>query len=234
MTYSKQKNKTWVNFLKLVGCSIQDASGPAVSNQWIINKTFLALLQYPDIKIAFVQLTNLGKLDVQVNLEKIEQLVKSDPIRNFVIDHNNQIKSGDQIENSGIWPSSASVNHLSKQQWTKWLYSPELEKEDIYCKLLLLDNFCKQHSIKLNVYQGYDIDWSAEQTINLKHIIKNIDSDFYSVYKHSPHYKSHDFNNHNSVPCLEYQLELAQLFGKQLSPEIQKKLDKFKSAYDKS
>ena len=234
MTYSKQKHKTWVSFLKLVGCNILDASAPAVSNQWIFNKTFLALLQHPDIKIVFVQLTNLGKLDVQVDLEKIEQLVKSDPIRNFVIDYDNQIKSGDQIKNSGIWPSSTSVNHLSKQQWAKWLYSPELEKEDIYCKLLLLDNFCKQHGIKLNVYQGYDIDWSAEQMVDLQHMIKNIDSDFYSVYQRSPHYKSHDFNNHNSVPCLGYQLELAQLLGQQLPLGIQEKLDKFKSAYDKN
>jgi hypothetical protein len=234
ITYSKQKHKTWVNFLQFIGCDIIDASGPAVSNQWIINKTFLGLLEHPDIKTAVVQLTNLGKLDVEVDLEKIEHLVRPDPLRNFIIDFTNQVKSGDQIGDFGVWPSSVSTFHSSKQHWRKWLYSPGLEKEDLHCKLLLLDNFCKQNNIKLYVYQGYSIDWSSEQLIQLQHIIKNINSDFYSVYKKSCHYQSHDFVNQNSVPGIGYQLELAQLIGNELPQWVQEKLLKFKLAYDKS
>jgi hypothetical protein len=88
ITYSKQKIKTWSNILQLTGCTIVDVGGPAVSNQWIINKTLLELQLQPDIKTAVVQLSSLGKLDVYVDQKRIDQLVIKDPLRNFIIDEN--------------------------------------------------------------------------------------------------------------------------------------------------
>jgi hypothetical protein len=114
------------------------------------------------------------------------------------------------------------------------LFSPTLEKEDVYCKLLLLEHFCKEQNIKLCVYHGYYIDWNIDQYTGLQHLIKNIDDDFYSVYLKSLHYQNHDHYDQNSVPCMGYQLELAQTVSKELSTDLQQKLSKFKSSYDQS
>jgi hypothetical protein len=234
ITYTKQRYKTWANILKLVGCEVVDVGGPAVSNQWIINKTFLELQKNTGISTAFVQLTSLGKLDVEVGVDRIDALVKSDPLRNFIIDKDFQVRSNDQIEDWGVWPSSVSDHHESKKQWKKWLFSPTLEKEDVYCKLVLLDNFCKEKNIKLYVYHGYRIEWDIEQHTRLQNLIQNIDEDFYSVYLKSPHYQNHDHRGQNPVPCLGYQIELAQTFGKKLPLDLQHKLLKFKLTYDRT
>ena len=232
ITYSKQEVKTCVNILQLAGCSMVDVGGPAVSNQWIVNKTFLGFQQHPDIKTAIIQLTGLSKLDVEVDQERINELVRPDPLRNFVIDSDFQIKSKEQIGILGVWPSSVSDHHESKKQWRKWLFSPVLETEDLYCKLVLLDNYCQYHQIKLHVYQGYNIPWTAQQTFNLQNTIKNIDTCWYSEYFKSSHYQHHNHQNSNSVPCLGYQIELACIVGKSLPKIVQNKLTKFKSAHD--
>lgn len=234
ITYTKQHHKTWANILKLAGCEVVDVGGPAVSNQWIINKTFLELQKNNSIGIAFVQLTSLGKLDVEVGVDRIADLVKTDPLRNFVIDRDFQVLSDSQIGDWGIWPSSVGDHHESKKQWRRWLFSPILEKEDVYCKLVLLDNFCQERNIKLYVYHGYRIDWDGEQYTGLQHLIENIDDDFYSVYLKSLHYQNHDHHDQNSVPCLGYQLELAETVSKELPTDLQQKLLKFKSAYDRT
>jgi len=234
ITYTKQHYKTWAKILKLAGCEVVDVGGPAVSNQWIINKTFLELQKNTDISMAFVQLTALGKLDVEVEIDRINDLVKTDPLRNFVIDRDFQVLSNSQIGDWGIWPSSVSDCHESKKQWQKWLFSPTLEKEDVYCKLLLLEHFCQERNIKLLVYHGYCIDWNSEQRTRLQHLIQNINEDFYSVYLKSSHYRNHNHHEQNSVPCLGYQLELAQTVGKELPMYLQQKLSKFKSAYDRT
>lgn len=231
ITFSKQKLKTWPNILQLVGCAVIDVGGPAVSNQWIINKAFLELQQQPDIKTAIIQLSNLEKLDVYVDSERIDVLVKPDPSRNFIIDNNLQVKSGDQIETAGTWPSSGSTHHESKKHWNKWLFSPALEKEDLYCKLMLLSSYCQQHHIVLHVYQGYDINWSEQQFLNLQKIIKNITSSWYSEYLISSHYQQHDNQNQNYVPCIGYQIELAEIVGKELSYNVATKVKKFKLAH---
>ena len=233
ITYSQQKIKTWANILQLTGCKIVDVSGPAVSNQWILNKTLLGLQQHPDVKTAVVQLTSLGKLDVYVDQKRIDQLVVKDPLRNFIIDENFQVKTRDQIDTTGIWPSSGSNHHESKKQWYEWLVSPFLEKEDIYCKLILLDNYCQQRNIKLHVYQGYQIEWSFQQVLGLQNIIKNIGSSFYSEYLQSSHYLTHDHKN-TSVPGMGYQIEIAQIIANHLPQPIQDKLVKFKLAHDNS
>jgi hypothetical protein len=232
MTFSNQELKTWPNILQLTGCTIIDVSGPAVSNQWVIIKTFLGLQQHPDIKTAIVQLTSLGKLDVEVDLERINFLVRPDPLRNFIIDKNLQIKSGEQIENAGIWPSSGSTHHESKKYWDKWLFSPTLEKEDLYCKLVLLHNYCQQHHIELHVYQGYDIQWTEQQIVGLRNVIKNINSSFYFEYVISPHFQKQD--TQNSILCIEYQLEIAQIVSKDLTNGTEDKIKKLKLANEKS
>jgi hypothetical protein len=232
MTFSNQELKTWPNILQLAGCTIIDVGGPAVSNQWVINKTFLGLQQQSDIKTVVVQLTGLGKLDVDANQERIDVLVKPDPLRNFIIDKNFQVKSLNQIDNAGTWPSSGSDHHESKKHWYKWLFSPDLEKEDLYCKLVLLDSYCQKHHIKLHVYQGYDIQWTDQQIFNLKNIIKNINSSFHSEYVKSIHFKKQ--NDQDSILCIGYQIEIAQIIGKELSPIVQDKLKKFKLAYERS
>lgn len=234
ITYSRQKKQTWVNVLKLAGCDILDVGGPAVSNQWILNKFFLACQTDPDIKIGVIQLSGLGKLDVEVDVDRIKKMVLPDPLRPFIIDANHEVKSFDQIDCKGIWPSSSSLHHVSKRLWRKWLFSPMLEKEDLYCKLGLLQNFCQQKDIQLHVYQGYQIDWNDQQASDLKNIIKNIDCDFYSQYLKSAHYCHHDSAGNNTVPCLGYQIELAETIAKELTPAVQIKISKFKDAYDKS
>jgi len=232
ITFSNQELNTWPNILQLAGCTVVDVSGPAVSNQWIVNKTFLGLQQHPEIKTAIVQLTGLGKLDVDVDSERINVLVKPDPLRNFIIDKNLQVKSVDQIEDTGVWPSSGSDYHESKKHWYKWLFSPALEKEDLHCKLILLNSYCQQHQIKLHVYQGYDIKWTDQQIFDLKNIIKNINSSFHSEYLISTHFQKQ--SDQNSILCIGYQLELAEIISKDLPRGTEDKIKKLKSAHERS
>ena len=97
-SWSGQERKTWVNILRAVGVDLVDVGGPAVSNQWIINRAFQQLLanQFDHV---IIQLTSLGKLDVEINAER-QHLVNNDSLRNFVVD--------------GIWPSSHSQEHPAK------------------------------------------------------------------------------------------------------------------------
>jgi hypothetical protein len=96
---------------------------------------------------------------------------------------------------------------------------------------MLLNSYCQQHHIELHVYQGYDITWTEQQLFSLKNIIKNITSSWYSEYLISSHYQQHNNQNQNSVPCIGYQIELAEIVGKELLYNVGKKLKKFKSAY---
>jgi hypothetical protein len=232
-TFSKQSRKTWTNILSVAGANIIDISKPAISNQWIINKTFLELCNNTNIKSVIVQLTSLGKFDVEVDLERINNLVKPDPIRNFVISYDNSICSHDQLPTAGIWPSSGSQDHESKKQYMKWLYSPGLETEDLFCKVIMLASYCQTKKIKLYVYQAYDIIWSESQKKQLTNIIQNINESFNHQYKKSLYYKDHDFSNANTVPNLKFQLEIASIIVKNLDATVQKKLEKIKNAYDR-
>jgi hypothetical protein len=123
LSWGSQERKTWVNILKIGGASIIDAGGPAVSNQWIINQSILQAMSNTDITHVVIQLTSIGKLDVETNPDRIAELVESDQLRNFTF--------------NGIWPSSHSTNHPAKQLWKTWLSSPGLELQDIFCKLVL-------------------------------------------------------------------------------------------------
>jgi len=137
-------------------------------------------------------------------------LVINDSVRNFTY--------------KGIWPSSASDDHISKQLYYKWLYSPGLEIEDLLCKLILLNNLCDQRNIDLYVFQGYAIPWTDKQKEWLKNIIYDLDSDLYSPYPNSEHYQFHDPSN--TVPCLSYQFVLAKMIAGICCPDVLDKINK--------
>jgi len=209
LSFSGQERKTWVNIFKVAGIKMTDVGGPAVSNQWILNKVILELWanRYDTV---IIQLTSLGKLDVEVNDERHAELVINDPIRNFVYQN--------------VWPSSVSDTHLSKQLYYKWLSSPNLETEDLVCKLLLLKHLCDQFDIDLHVFQGYSILWNDKQKELLDSIIYDLNGDLYSAYPNSEHYQFHDHTN--TVPCLSYQFVLAKTIASVCYPEALDKINK--------
>lgn len=208
LSWSGQERKTWVNILKAAGVRITDVGGPAVSNQWILNKAILEVYQQPYNSI-IIQLTSLGKLDVEINDERIKELVEPDSIRNFTY--------------KNIWPSSGSYDHESKKLYFKWLVSPTLEAEDIVCKLLLLRELCISQNIGLYVFQGYDIPWTEEQNILISKILQPGPS-LYNDYPNSVHYQFHDHTN--TVPCLSYQFVLAKTIAERCCPFALEKINK--------
>ena len=208
ISWSGQERKTWVNICKAAGAKITDVGGPAVSNQWILNKTILETISNSYHGVV-VQLTSLSKLDVEINDERFNELVANDSLRNFTY--------------QGIWPSSSSDEHPSKKLYNKWLVSPGLEIEDIVCKLVLLKSYCDSKGISLHVLQGYPIPWTENQKLIIGSIVNNLDNDLYSSYRNSDHYQFHDHSN--SVPCLSYQFSLAQQVAENCFPVL---LDKIK------
>ena len=194
-SFGGQARKTWVNVLKSVGVRIVDVGGPAVSNQWILNQAFLKLLEDDSINQVILQLTSTGKLDVEVNLQRQAELVDTDSLRNFTF--------------RGIWPSSHSVDHESKRLYNQWLTSPGLETQDVFCKIMLLQDWCQSRRIEFTVMQAYDMPWTESQRSRLSSIIANIADPLYDQYKRSEHYQHHDHPGQNSVPCEQYQIDLA-------------------------
>lgn len=209
-SWSGQQRKTWINVLKAAGADVTDVGGPAVSNQWIINNTFKELLKN-SYNYAIIQITSLGKLDVEINDERFETLVKTDSLRNFTID--------------GVWPSSVSRDHESKKLYYKWLQSPGLELDDLYVKLLLLNHWCETNNVTLLVIQAYTLPWTEEQKNNLG-FVKYIDSSLNDQYVNSEFYNLHDFSDSNGVPCVKYQIEIARQLASIVSPEILNKINK--------
>ena len=170
---------TWLKILKLCKLDIVDLSGPAISNYLILNQ-LIEEVQQNSYTHVICQLTSMSKLDVELH-EDNRFLMENDSIRNF--------------EYKGYWPSSASTDHEYKKIWQKYLYSPTLEKQDIKLKLQYLEMLCKSKNIYLYVVQGYDI---------------GVDEyNIYDHYKSHYTYKYHDFSNSNTVPCRQFQLELA-------------------------
>lgn len=215
ITYSQQDVKTWGNILKSIGVDVVDVAGPAVSNQWIINRAFLQLHRDPTIKRAVIQLTSLGKLDVVVDQERFDTLVAPDSKRNFIIDN--------------VWPSSASVEHESKALWRKWLASPALERQDIKVKLLMLQDYCNTHDISCVIVQGYNLGWVSGDRQELSNVISDIDSSIIADYA-----KSEYFDVAQEIPALSYQFHLAEVFCKALLPEYLERLDRMRQQYIKS
>lgn len=217
ISFSGQQAKTWVNILSLAGADIVDVGGPAVSNQWIINRAFLQLEADPGIRQAVIQITAIGKLDVEINDERIETLVEPDTIRNFTVDD--------------VWPSSASEEHESKRLWKQWLCSPKLEQQDVICKLRLLKHWCGTHDVKLTVIQGYDMLWDNDQHAQLTSIIHNIEYNIIDHYHGTDWYKSH---GDIDVPVLGFQFEIAQTVAQQIDPGLVDRVEKIRHDFTKS
>jgi len=215
ITYETAAYKTWPRVLKSLGYNIIDVSGPAVSNQWILNKALLRLLAARDINTVILQLTSAGKLDVEVDLDRVRALVLTDQIRNFVITPDHGVvkidnNNADCVDPGSIWPSSSSLDHPAKQSWKQYLYSAGLELEDIFCKLMLFQEYCRHNNIQFLVFQGYDLVWRPDHYDHLGTIVKNLGTSFYSEYSQSGFYQYHDNTAQNTVPCFPYQVQIAQ------------------------
>jgi hypothetical protein len=217
VSWSQQTKKTWVNILKTVGAHVLDVGGPAVSNQWVLNQAIDHLIHHSDIDHVVIQLTGLGKLDVEVNDERLAELVETDTVRNFTI--------------KGVWPSSASQDHPAKQLWTKWLFSPGLELQDLTNKLVLLDHWCRSRNISLTVFQGYNLPWTQNQKLLLSSIVDTETEPAVPVYKKSHFYQWHDHVGQNTVPCLEYQFELARYAALQIDAQLVCNVQKLQHQY---
>ena len=65
ITFSGER-PTWTKVLKICGLNITDVSGPAISNQLIINQ-LLTEVYKNKFDHVICQLTDFGKLDVEIN-----------------------------------------------------------------------------------------------------------------------------------------------------------------------
>ena len=219
ISWSGQRYKTWVNLLTLTGIHVIDVGGPAVSNQWIINSAAEYVLQHR-VDGMVIQLTNLGKLDVFTNPARFTELVSSDSLRNFTIDQ--------------VWPSSSSLEHQAKKSWHQWLFSPELELQDLRIKLALLKFYCDQHQIPLLILSGYDIFPTAELQHEFCNLVHNVRVSLYTEYMQSEHYQNHDHDHHNTVPNLTYQFHLLELVNGLMDLQLTEKISKIKAQCLKS
>ena len=152
LSFSGQTSKTWVNLWRAAGANIVDVSGPAVSNDFILNQAIFNVLE-SNFDCVIIQLSFLGKLDVDVSdQQRHNELVIQDPIRNFTY--------------KGVWPSSNSDYHISKKLYNRYLQSNSIELDNIRAKLLLLNDYCKNNTIKLFVFLGYSIDGDVPYATN--------------------------------------------------------------------
>ena len=197
------KDPTWAKVFRLAGAKMKDVSGPAISNDLIVN-TLLEELYQNNYTHVICQLTNWQKLDVEVNEHNVD-IMKSDSVRNF--------------SHKGYWPSSTSTEHESKQMYYKYLYSPRMEEQNIILKLLLLQKLCKETDTKLMLIQGYDLKWTNPLHTKLK-LFK--DFIIYDDYVSSKHYNGHEYG---LVPSKEYMILLANKINDSLKLDLP--LEKF-------
>ena len=197
------KDPTWAKVFRLAGAKMKDVSGPAISNDLIVN-TLLEELYQNNYTHVICQLTNWQKLDVEVNEHNVD-IMKSDTVRNF--------------SHKGYWPSSTSTEHESKQMYYKYLYSPYMEEQNIILKLLLLQKLCKETDTTLMLIQGYDLKWTNPLHTKLK-LFK--DFIIYDDYVSSKHYNGHEYG---LVPSKEYMILLANKINDSLKLDLP--LEKF-------
>ena len=207
ITFSGER-PTWSKVLRIAGYDITDLSGPAISNQLILNQ-LLQELHCNKYDHVVCQLTSFGKLDVQLN------------------NHNAWLKDNDSLRNfsyKGFWPSSHSTEQKVKQDFQKYLYSPKLEEQDTIFKLLLLQRLCKESKTRLHIIQGYDLPWTDP-------LIDKLDFDkslnIYGWYKDSKHYASHDHSGKNTVPSKDFQIKLAKFIAEKYLKDVKTKLERF-------
>lgn len=193
ISWSGQVKPTWVKVLKLCKLPIIDLGGPAVSNEYILNKLIKHLMNNDEVSHVICQLTSLAKLDVEVDEQRHKEMVEPDPLRNFIHD--------------GVWPSSVSKLHPAKQSYYKYLYSKNIELDNTLIKMYTLQKMCDDRKIKLLFLQGYPVDWPETN------ILGNLNMDLNYIiethYHQSQYYRLHDHENENTVPCTEFQKHLA-------------------------
>tara|TARA_Y100001970_G_scaffold88125_1_gene111247 strand:- start:14039 stop:14689 length:651 start_codon:yes stop_codon:yes gene_type:complete len=197
------KDPTWAKVFRLAGAQMKDVSGPAISNDLIVN-TLLEELYQNDYTHVICQLTNWKKLDVEVNEYNID-VMKTDSSRNF--------------SHKGYWPSSTSDEHESKQMYYKYLYSPLMEEQNTIFKLLLLQKLCQEKDTELMIIQGYELNWTNELHKQIK-----LFEDFviYDDYVSSEFYDGHKYG---LVPHKGYMIYLAKKINTHLKLNLP--LEKF-------
>ena len=197
------KDPTWAKVFRLAGAKMKDVSGPAISNDLIVN-TLLEELYQNNYTHVICQLTNWQKLDVEVNEHNVD-IMKSDSVRNF--------------SHKGYWPSSTSTEHESKQMYYKYLYSPRMEEQNIILKLLLLQKLCEEKNIALMILQGYNLNWTNELHKQIK-LFENFI--VYDDYVSSEFYNGHQIG---LVPSKDYMIQLAKKINTHLKLNLP--LEKF-------
>lgn len=207
------KHKTWAQVFRLMPYPMIDVSGPAVSNQWIIDEAFYCLLENPDITDVILQLTSVGKLDIDVTEDR-EIMVTNDSLRNFTY--------------KGIWPSSHSLEHESKRLWKQYLWSPGLEIKELCAKIIMFSDWCQANNKNFLCYQAYHINWTEQHKKYLNNRIRNLNQPWDTVYKQSEFYAQHDYSGGNTVPAWGYHLELSKIVAGDLGLNIDNLMKKLK------
>jgi hypothetical protein len=188
LSWSKQNKPSWVKVLQLCKVPIKDIGGPAVSNEYILNRLIKYVYEQDHIDHVICQLTGTDKLDIEINDERYDKLVKNDSIRNFT--------------HEGLWPSSSSDDNQIKKDYYKWIYSRNIDIENTIIKIFTLNELCNKKHIPITFIQGYHITWPNSKLLDNVNMDKNFN--IYDYYMASDYWKLHDHKNMNSVPCVEF------------------------------
>ena len=117
ISFSKQERPTWINVLKICGLNINDVSGPGISNDTILNALLFELDKDSTITHVICQLTNTGKLDIEMNKDRESMMNNTDDFRRFTW--------------KGLWPSSVSQNPDEKKSYYTLFHSKKIELENL-------------------------------------------------------------------------------------------------------
>lgn len=214
ISFGKGQLPTWVKVLKICKVLIDDQTGPGITNDLICNLLIDNILsnkkQYTHV---ICQLTNFKKLDVELNKDNIE-VMKNDSLRNHSwFDY---------------WPSSVSEDHISKQLYYKFLYSPKLEQKNLAIKLILLEKICKEKNLPLLVILGTPL--KLDDPLFDKLTCLDLNFNIIDDYKQNEYYRFHNKDQISITPNKFYQIHLASKINKDfLKFNIDNKINKFKN-----
>ena len=209
ISYGKGETPTWINVLQICGLNIKDLTGPGITNSLILN-LLIEELHKNTYSHVICQLTQLGKLDVELN-DNNRSLMENDTLRNYSF--------GD------YWPSSFSRDHIAKKMYYDYLYSPSIEEQDLIIKILYLQELCQKKNIRLCIFQGSEIKWK-----NPLHKKISLWENFIMLedYKSHSTYKLHDTSRQRITPNMYYQIYFAKKINRMFIKEnIYSKLKKF-------
>ena len=214
ISFGKNTLPTWVKVLKLCNVPIDDQTGPGITNDLICNLLIENILQEKKhYTHAICQLTQFKKLDVELNKNNIP-LMENDSLRNY------------QWRN--YWPSSFSEDHVSKQLYYKFLYSPTIEQKNLAIKLILLEKICKEKNLPLLIILGTPLVLDDPLFQKISHL--NLNFNIIDDYKKSKYYKFHNTNQISITPNKYYQIYFADKINKDfLKFNINNKIKKFKN-----